>query len=220
MKWLHYLFIVSLLLFSCKGQNVKNKRPTRLLTDALQREVALPDTIRQLVCIRSSAIRLVTYAGGAPLICGVEEQETRPNEFTHIFAHPDLARLPIIGPGMGGDPELIMAAGPDVIFMTSTTAGEADALQKQTGIPVFTIEYGDLGRNRPTFYNSLQLIGQVLHTEDKVDSVQINLPKSMSAAFPIKDKRVSLLQILIMLPWIIWKPTMWLLNSIRPTYPR
>ena len=102
MKWLHYLFIVSLLLFSCKGQNVKNKRPTRLLTDALQREVALPDTIRQLVCIRSSAIRLVTYAGGAPLICGVEEQETRPNEFTHIFAHPDLARLPIIGPGMGG----------------------------------------------------------------------------------------------------------------------
>ena len=118
MKWLHYLFIVSLLLFSCKGQNVKNKRPTRLLTDALQREVALPDTIRQLVCIRSSAIRLVTYAGGAPLICGVEEQETRPNEFTHIFAYPDLARLPIIGPGMGGDPELIMAAGPDVIFMT------------------------------------------------------------------------------------------------------
>ena len=88
MKWLHYLFIVSLLLFSCKGQNVKNKRPTRLLTDALQREVALPDTIRQLVCIRSSAIRLVTYAGGAPLICGVEEQETRPNEFTHIFAIP------------------------------------------------------------------------------------------------------------------------------------
>ena len=171
MKWLHYLFIVSLLLFSCKGQNVKNKRPIRLLTDALQREVALPDTIRQLVCIRSSAIRLVTYAGGAPLICGVEEQETRPNEFTHIFAHPDLARLPIIGPGMGGDPELIMAAGPDVIFMTSTTAGEADALQKQTGIPVFTIEYGDLGRNRPTFYNSLQLIGQVLHTEDKVDSL-------------------------------------------------
>lgn len=40
MKWLHYLFIVSLLLFSCKGQNVKNKRPTRLLIDALQREVA------------------------------------------------------------------------------------------------------------------------------------------------------------------------------------
>lgn len=62
------------------------------------------------------------------MICGVEEQETRPNEFTHIFAHPDLARLPIIGPGMGGDPELIMAAGPDVIFMTSTTAGRGRML--------------------------------------------------------------------------------------------
>ncbi|MCQ4905906.1 ABC transporter substrate-binding protein, partial [Odoribacter splanchnicus] len=66
----------------------------------------------------SSAIRLVTYAGGAPLICGLEVQETRPNEFTHIFAHPELARIPIIGPCMGVDQELIMAAVQDVIFMT------------------------------------------------------------------------------------------------------
>ena len=29
MKWLHYLFIVSLLLFSCKGQNENSKRDKR-----------------------------------------------------------------------------------------------------------------------------------------------------------------------------------------------
>ena len=125
----------------------------------------------RVVCIRSSAIRLVTYAGGAPYICGVEEQETRENEFTHTFAHPGLARKPIIGPGMGGDPELIMMAHPDVIFMSSTTVGDADELQQRTGIPVFTIEYGDIGRNRTTFYKSLRQIGEVLHTGKQVDSL-------------------------------------------------
>lgn len=136
-----------------------------------------------------------------------------------------------------GDPELIMAAGPDVIFMTSTTAGEADALQKQTGIPVFTIEYGDLGRNRPTFYNSLQLIGQVLHTEDKVDSLIGFIDEQIAdlqARTAGTDKSAKVYVggisykgqkgITSTDPYyaalIIWKPTMWLLNSIRPTYPR
>lgn len=72
---------------------------------------------------------------------------------------------------MGGDPELIMAARPDVIFMSTTTAGDADALQQRTGIPVFTIEYGDIGHNRQTFYNSLRSIGEVLGTTRQVDSL-------------------------------------------------
>ncbi|MDE6452235.1 MAG: ABC transporter substrate-binding protein, partial [Odoribacter sp.] len=111
------------------------------------------------------------YAGGASCICGVEEQENRSNEFTHILAHPGLACKPLIGPGMGGDPELIMAVRPEVIFMSCTTAGDADELQRRTGIPVFTIEYGDLGRNRPVFYRSLRQIGEVLRTGDRVDTL-------------------------------------------------
>lgn len=170
MKYLIHIICI-ICICSCGGRATKHKTTGRMVTDALQREVLLPDTVNRVVCIRSSAIRLVTYAGGAPLICGVEEQETRTNEFTHTFAHPDLSRQPIIGPGMGGDPELIMIAHPDVIFMSSTTVGDADDLQRRTGIPVFTIEYGDLGRNRETFYNSLRQIGEVLHTEAITDSL-------------------------------------------------
>lgn len=170
MKLLYCLLFFSFCC-SCGAGTGKHKPHTRAVTDALQREVMVPDTIQRIVCIRSSAIRLVTYAGGAPLICGVEEQETRPNEFTHIYAYPELSCRPIIGPGMGGDPELIMSVRPDVIFMSTTTVGDADALQQRTGIPVFTIEYGDLGKNRPTFYNSLRLIGDVLHTEEQVDTL-------------------------------------------------
>lgn len=167
------LFIILCLLicYSCNSRIEKKHTHQRMLTDALKRKVTLPDSVNRIICIRSSAIRLVTYAGGASLICGVEEQECRQNEFTHIFAHPELARKPIIGPGMGGDAELIMAAHPDVIFMSTTTAGDADALQQRTGIPVFTIEYGDINQNRPTFYSSLRQISQVLHTEKKTDSL-------------------------------------------------
>lgn len=164
-----YILLCLLSLFSCGTGKTKDNR--RIVTDALQREVSLPDTVNRIVCIRASAIRLVTYAGGVPFICGVEEQETRDNDFTHLLAHPGLKQKPIIGPSMGGDAELIMAVRPEVIFMSTTTCGDADALQQRTGIPVVTLEYGDIGKNRATFYNSLRLIGEVLGTEKQVDSL-------------------------------------------------
>ena len=124
-------FFCLLLCFACGNRSGNQKANTRIVTDALQREVQLPDTIERIVCIRASAIRLVTYAGGASFICGVEDQETRDNDFTHLFAHPELKQKTIIGPSMGGDPELIMAVRPDVIFMSTTTIGDADALQQE-----------------------------------------------------------------------------------------
>ncbi len=168
---LSYLLLFLLVLFSCGLKTEKQKTRPRRITDALQREVALPDTVNRIVCIRASAIRLVTYAGGVPFICGVEEQETRDNDFTHLLAYPELKQKPVIGPSMGGDAELILTARPDVVFMSTTTRGDADALQKCTGIPVVTLEYGDIGKNRTVFYNSLRLIGKVLGTKNQVDSL-------------------------------------------------
>lgn len=165
-------YIIYLLIFSaCGSPSGKNQSHTRTVTDALRREVSLPDTIQRVICIRASAIRLVTYAGGAPFICGVEEQETRNNAYPHTLAHPELQEKTIIGPPMGGDAELIMAAQPDLIFMSTTTVGDADNLQKRTGIPVITLEYGDIGKKREVFYQSLRLIGDVLHTRPHTDSL-------------------------------------------------
>jgi len=165
-------YITRLLIFCSCGSPVGNNKPhTRTITDVLQREISIPDSVENITCIRASAIRLVTYAGGVPFICGVEEQETRDNAYTHVLSHPELRKKTIIGPPMGGDAELIMAARPDVIFMSATTVGEADYLQKRTGIPVVTLEYGDLGKKRNVFYQSLRLIGEVLHTESHTDSL-------------------------------------------------
>ena len=158
-----------LLLVACYSTKERGGT-TRVVCDALGRSVALSDSVDRIICIRSSAIRLVTYAGGSPFICGIEEQEQRDNhEFTHLFAHPELAENPIIGPRMGGDPELMMLTKPDLIFMGSTTRGEADELQQHTGIPVFVVEAGDLGARRSVFYKSLRQIGEVLHTKMEVE---------------------------------------------------
>lgn len=166
-----YHGIYFLLFLACGSPAGTSKVHTRTVTDALNREVTIPDTVGNVVCIRASAIRLVTYAGGVPFIRGVEEQETRDNAYTHTLAHPELKELPIIGPQMGGDAELIMAVEPDVIFMSTTTVGDADNLQKRTGIPVVTLDYGDMGKNRGALYQSLRLVGEVLHTRERADSL-------------------------------------------------
>ena len=233
------IIIIACCLFcycSCRVQNGNPTAYTRTVTDALGRKVSLPDSVTRIVCLRSGAIRLVTYAGGAPLICGVEEQECRPNEFPHTFAHPELAHKPIIGPAMGGDAELILSVKPDLIFMSATTIEDADALQKRTNIPVFALEYGDLHRNRPLFYQSLKQIAQVLHTEAKVDSLlhfidsqSLNYdngqipsrtpPEFTSAASPTGDKKTSPPPTPTTLPLHLSVPTTSPPESTPPTYP-
>jgi iron complex transport system substrate-binding protein len=69
----------------------------------------------------------------------------------------------------GGDPELIAAQDPDVVFVTYTTADNLDALQSQLGIPVVGLLYGGLDstQSRQTLYDSFTLIGKVLHKETR-----------------------------------------------------
>ena len=78
------------------------------------------------------------------------------------------------------DAELICKARPDVIFITYTTAGDADALQKKTGIPVVAVECPELGIARDTLYASFRLIGKVLHKENRADSLISYIENSIS----------------------------------------
>jgi len=89
------------------------------------------------------------------------------------MAHPEYATLPVIGPSHGGDPELIAAQSPDVVFSTDAGSTNLDALQEQLGIPVVCIVYGGLDTSEKvqTFYDGLTLIGQVLHKEDRATEV-------------------------------------------------
>jgi iron complex transport system substrate-binding protein len=109
------------------------------------------------------------------LICGVEQTELTAGARPYALAHPEYASLPVIGPQFGGDPELIAAQEPDVVFVTDYSKTDLDALQSQLGIPVIGIVYSnnvDTEENRQILYDSLTLIGQVLHNEDRATAVE------------------------------------------------
>jgi iron complex transport system substrate-binding protein len=146
---------------------------TQEIVDMAGRTVTVPTEINRVVAICSGCLRILTYMDAADLICAVEETEATPDGRPYSMAHPEYASLPVIGPGHGGDPELIAAENPDVIFCSDARSPDFDGLQAQTGIPVVCIAYGglDTPEEVQTFYDGLTLIGQVLHKEDRATDV-------------------------------------------------
>ncbi|MFW6450452.1 MAG: ABC transporter substrate-binding protein [Nanoarchaeota archaeon] len=64
------------------------------------------------------------------------------------------------------------------MFWTYATATDADRLQRQTGIPVVALKYGDMGDNRETLFDALRLMGNITNQKDKAES-QINYINSL-----------------------------------------
>ncbi|MFW6110876.1 MAG: iron ABC transporter substrate-binding protein [Thermoproteota archaeon] len=144
------------------------------VTDMIGREVEVPVDVDEIVGLGAGALRLITYLNCTDMVVGVEEIE-RVEEHQvgrpYLLSHPELSHLPSVGPIHGGDPELIAAQDPDVIFWTYTTAGDAEDLQAKTAIPVIGLKYGDLGAHRESIYQGLRLIGKVLDRTDRAEDV-------------------------------------------------
>lgn len=152
----------------------------RTVKDLTGRTVQIPTRVKKIVAIESGALRLAVYLGASELVAGVEEIEKTSLTRPYILAHPELAKLPSIGSFHGGDAELIAVSQPDVIFWTYTTKGKADALQAKTGIPVITLNYGDLGAHKDQFYQSLRLMAEVIHKKERAAQIVDYLEKTIS----------------------------------------
>ncbi|MDA3817948.1 MAG: iron ABC transporter substrate-binding protein [Prolixibacteraceae bacterium] len=170
-KLLFILFVfVQTLFLSCNNQQNQKASNTRVFTDVLGRQVALPDTLTRIVGVRASALRMLLYMDAADKIAGIEDIEHR-NDRPYVLAHPELLELPTIGPMMGGDAELILKARPEAIFMTYATIEDADRLQRQTGIPVVAIDATEFGTARDTLFSTFKLLGKILHKKARTDSL-------------------------------------------------
>jgi iron complex transport system substrate-binding protein len=147
--------------------------PTQDVTDMAGRTVTVPNNITRIIGLNYGALRLITYMDASSLVCGVEQTELTSTGRPYAMAHPEYVALPVIGPQFGGDPELIAAQHPDVVFITDTTKANLDSLQSQLGVPVIGIVYGELDtdESRQIFYDSLTLMGKVLHKETRATDV-------------------------------------------------
>ncbi|HUX58333.1 MAG TPA: ABC transporter substrate-binding protein [Bacteroidales bacterium] len=160
--------LIFFILLSCTPKKLKHEG--RKINDMLGRTVELPDSITGIIGISPGTVRLLAYLNAVPMLKGVEETETRGNR-PYNMAYPEIATMPVIGPMFGGDAELIAGQKPDVIFSTYITTSEADELQTKTGIPVIALQYGDPGKKKELFYNSLSLIGNIIGKKQRTDSV-------------------------------------------------
>lgn len=167
------VLIATVVVLNPELSGTTEKTQTKEVTDMLGRKLTVPTEVNNIVGVSPGCLRLLTYMDASDLVCGIEEFETDLAGRPYAMAHPEYAELPIIGPQFGGDPELIAAQNPDVVFSTDGAATNLDALQEQLGIPVVGIVYGGLDTPEMVqdFYDGLILIGDILHKEARATEV-------------------------------------------------
>jgi len=153
---------------------------SRKVIDSVGRTVEIPETVNRIVCSGPGALRLICYMNEENKVVGIEQAEKKwgPTGRPYMLANPELANLPLTGPGgpgaisSGPDAELVVKIRPDVIFVTFMEKGKANEYQKKVQIPVIVLSYGKLATFKPELvFNSLRIIGEVLHNEKRAEAV-------------------------------------------------
>lgn len=151
---------------------------TLSMTDTGGRQVTLSAGPSRIICLGPGALRLMVYLEAQNRVVGIEEMEkTLPVGRPYRLAYPELANLPIIGPGGPAginkkpDMEAVLMVKPDVIFATYMDRTLADNIQKQLHIPVVLLSYGDFATFDQTFRNSLQIVGRILNCTHRAKAI-------------------------------------------------
>lgn len=148
------------------------------ITDAAGRRVTVPADPKRIVCIGPGALRLIVYLHAQNRVVGVEDMEkANPDGRPYWLAHPELAALPRIGPGGPAginkkpDMEAVLAAKPDVVFITYMDKALADDVQRLMRIPIVTLSYGGFATFNAVFYDSLRIAGRILNREKRAEDI-------------------------------------------------
>lgn len=148
------------------------------ITDAMQRQVSIPAEVRHVICSGPGCLRLLTYLQAQHMIVGVDSIEVRgvdADARPYAMANPQFATYPVFGEFRGHDyPERIVTLEPlpDVIFKTSPESGHNPILlQQKTGIPVITLNYGDLTSGKSDLFASLRLMGSIVGQQKRAEEV-------------------------------------------------
>jgi iron complex transport system substrate-binding protein len=142
------------------------------------RVVEVPSNPQRIICLSPGTLRLIVYLGATARVVGVEDfEKTRRTGRPYILAHPELTKLPVIGPGGPGsinkepDLEAVLKVKPDILFISYMEPGNADALQKKLGIPVVILSTGRFASFDELSYDSLRVVGRIFRAEARAEDV-------------------------------------------------
>jgi len=173
--------VVALFLFPCvwsftTGAALSTDKIT--VTDMGKRVVEVPSNPQRIICLSPGTLRLIVYLEAAERVVGVENfEKTIPTGRPYILAHPELKKLPTVGPGGPGginkepDLEAVLKVRPDVIFVSYMERSNADALQKKLGIPTVILTHGRFASFDELMYDSLRVAGKILKAEQRAEDV-------------------------------------------------
>ena len=140
----------------------------RVITDALGRQVAVPEKVESIVCVGVGALRYSCYMGAADLVIGVEDYEVKAG-MTRLYQYVNFEKfkdLPVIG--TNGEPytEEIINLAPQVIVMSQSASVDADDLQDKTGTPVVVVPGSDTTLDENAF-ETIRILGELYGMENR-----------------------------------------------------
>jgi iron complex transport system substrate-binding protein len=183
-----FVLLIALGLAACSGSESSEQNrntqaqqaepETRTVTDMMGRTVTVPVNPTRVICSGPGCLRYLTYLQAQDRVIAVdsiEKRKTRIDARPYAMANPQFAKLPLFGEFRGHDnPELIAALDPQpqVIFKTYRGMGtDPQELQDKTGIPVVSLDYGDLNARRAAMNTALNLMGEVLGKQERAQEV-------------------------------------------------
>ena len=173
--WKHAIVLMAILWLAAPAFAADGSRQ---VTDAAGRVLTIPTQVGRVICSGSGCLRLLTYLQAHDRIVAVDSIEVHGSPIDarpYAIANPQFKNYPIFGEFRGHDsPELIagLEPRPQVIFKTSAGRGyDPEQLQDKTGIPVITLEYGNLTYGRSKLNHALRLMADVMGVQDRAEKV-------------------------------------------------
>ena len=169
----------------------------RIVTDALGREVELPETVTAIVPLGNTP-RMIAYLGLADKVVGISGPGA--DKVTPLTAYAYVnkdrwAKLPVVGTDAFGNvdyyPEVILSVKPDVIFCTYPEDMVRD-LESKTGLPVVSVSQGTLFEK--DYEQSLRILGQACGAGERAEVVISYIKDTLAdlqertAHIPARDK--------------------------------
>lgn len=171
--------ILSGLFTACGTQEASESSPghdeeIRIVEDCLGRQVEVPAVANAIVALGNTP-RMITYLGLADRVVGLSgmQAENITPLTAYAYTNKELwADLPSTGTDAMGNtdyyPEVIISAGPDVVFC-SYTEDIVEDIERKTGIPVVAVPMGTLfGED---YEQGLRIIAEVCGIEEKAEEL-------------------------------------------------
>ncbi len=146
--------------------------------DALGKGLTVSSKVDRVICSGSGCLRLLTYLQAHDRIVAVDSIELRGSPLDarpYAIANRQFKTYPLFGEFRGFDnPELIAGLHPQPQYIFKMLAGRGQnpaALQKKTGIPVISLEYGNLTHDRRILNRSLRMMGSIVGKTHRAEEI-------------------------------------------------